>query len=279
MDEVVQPEPSRRRSARQLKLFHLTDPLTERFGSAFFQSLPERPGVYSFFDATDQLLYIGQSANLRHRISSYRHVSEQRHPRRTLRLVARIQRITWRECATAGAAIEEESRLLLAHRPPFNRAGVWKGDPWWLAIRMQGNGLELALTMEPIPGAMGPLPPGFRHVLPALIRCALRLQQPARPMAHFPCGLMRRSAPKVFNVSSAQAAQLHERLVQALRGELDDWIEALQQMPGGSETEREFWSGECETLQRFQEATKRKGREALDSKLPPQMVTPQGFEP
>ena len=78
-------------STKQLKLFTLGNPLTERFGNEFFRELPQSPGVYFFYDVTGKLLYVGQSSNLRNRVSSYRHVSSEKHPRRILRLVARIQ--------------------------------------------------------------------------------------------------------------------------------------------------------------------------------------------
>jgi excinuclease UvrABC nuclease subunit len=76
-----------------------------RFGNDFFRSLPEGPGVYFFHGSDGRFLYIGQSSNLRSRLGSYRHVGEGKHPRRTLRLVARIARIEWRECASADEVI------------------------------------------------------------------------------------------------------------------------------------------------------------------------------
>ena len=52
-------------SPRQLKLFHLENPLTLRFGNDFFRSLLEGPGVYFYRGSDGRLLYIGQSSNLR----------------------------------------------------------------------------------------------------------------------------------------------------------------------------------------------------------------------
>ena len=79
--------------SKQPGLFSLENVLTQRFGREFFSELPEEPGVYFFFDGAGKLLYIGQSASLRGRVASYRHVVQGRHPKRTLRLVARIHRI------------------------------------------------------------------------------------------------------------------------------------------------------------------------------------------
>src|SRR5689334_7650621 len=83
---------------RQPGLFRLENPLTMRFGAEYFAKLPRGPGVYFFSDQHARLLYIGQTANLRARIGSYRHVTPERHPRRTLRLVARIHAIRWEDC-------------------------------------------------------------------------------------------------------------------------------------------------------------------------------------
>lgn len=173
-DVILDSGPVHKR-ARQLKLFHLENPLTLRFGNDFFRTLREGPGVYFFHGSDGQLLYIGQSSNLRARLGSYRHVGEGKHPRRTLRLVARIARIEWRECASAEAAIAEESRLLLEHRPPFNRAGVWKGDPWWLSVEVERDLLTLRLQREATLGSLGPLSPAARHRLGTVVRALLRL--------------------------------------------------------------------------------------------------------
>lgn len=142
-------------SPRQLKLFHLENPLTLRFGNDFFRSLPEGPGVYFFHGSDGRLLYIGQSSNLRARLGSYRHVDQSRHPKRTLRLVARVTRIDWKECATADEAVELESTLLLEYRPPFNRAGVWKGEPWWLVMEVETASSRLDSNARPAPAALG----------------------------------------------------------------------------------------------------------------------------
>ena len=114
-----------------------------RLGADFFRSLPSVPGVYFFYGKAGELLYIGQSLDLKARIGSYRHVTPEKNPKRTLKLVHRIVRIEWKECATQAEAIELERVLLLEHRPPFNRAGVWKGDPWWLKIEAASDRLNL----------------------------------------------------------------------------------------------------------------------------------------
>jgi excinuclease UvrABC nuclease subunit len=165
-------------SHRQLKLLHLDNPLSLRFGNAFFRALPAQPGVYFFHSVENELLYIGQSNDLRARVGSYRHVTPEQHPKRTLRLVSKIAHIQWEVCATAIEAVERERVLLLEHRPPFNRAGVWKGDPWWLKAEASGGRLWIELSREPNELLFGPFPPAFRYVFGSLVRCVYRLTYP-----------------------------------------------------------------------------------------------------
>ncbi|HSI62334.1 MAG TPA: nucleotide excision repair endonuclease, partial [Candidatus Saccharimonadia bacterium] len=206
----------------------MTNPITTRLGPEAFTNLPRCPGVYFFYDATGRLLYIGQSLNLRARVTSYRHVSPERHPRRTLRLVHRIARIDWQTCDTPEAAIELERTLLLQHRPPFNRAGTWRAPPWYLQIRTTEDHLQLSLIRPEAPApaliadpkiaaALAPHPllelPSFglqsqpsppqstssapaspislpRNIHATLCRCLIRLHHPDLPLSHYPAGLL-----------------------------------------------------------------------------------------
>jgi hypothetical protein len=235
--------------ARQLRLFDLENPLTARFGNAFFRSLPEGPGVYFFHGSEGQLLYIGQSSNLRARLGSYRHVSEGRHPRRTLRLVARVAKIEWQQCLSAAEAIERESALLLEHRPPFNRAGVWKGDPWWLAMEMETDHLTLRLQREATPGSLGPLPPASRHHLSTIVRALLHLAFPEWRLADFPRGLMASALPRECRLPASSPQAFVENLTTALGGDLTALLHNLSTLPPAPTlTEQTFWQEEQETL-------------------------------
>lgn len=236
-------------SSRQPKLFHLEDPLTARFGAAFFRALPQSPGVYFFHGADSRLLYIGQSSNLRARLGSYRHVSLDRHPRRTRRLVAAVARIEWTLCPSAEAAVELESRLLLEHRPPFNRAGVWLGEPWWLSLTDVEGGIEVVLRHAPTSGDLGPLPSGFRHTLSLILRAALRLSRPDWGLADFPCGLMRSALHREFRVPSGQPQSLRELLTRILVSGPTELLAAFDLLPPGrTEAERDFWMEERDRL-------------------------------
>lgn len=202
--------------ARQLHLFTLDNPLSAWFGAAFFRTIPPHPGVYFFRDSEDSLLYIGQSCNLRARLGSYRHVSPERHPRRLLRLVHCITSIQWHECPTAEDAVELERQLLLEHRPPFNRTGVWPGTPWWLTACAKAECLRICLTRQPTdPSAsVGPLSPGFRYVHATLMRCLYRVLNPDRDMASYPIGLLNRTAPLGLSFKAQEASSAARDLIE-----------------------------------------------------------------
>ena len=185
--------PGRANNRLQPEFFTMVSPLVETLGAAFFQSLPECPGVYFFHDSEDKLLYVGQSGNLKKRIGSYRFVNADRHPRRTLRLIRRVHRITWRTCTAAPEAIALESELLLELRPAFNRAGVWKSPPAWVRVLCADGRLELRFRtgVEKETGEAGPFRGGFRYAFPSLVRVLHAVLENRCHPWDFPCGLTR----------------------------------------------------------------------------------------
>lgn len=197
---------------RQPLLISLRSPLSERFGDEFFRKIPHGPGVYFFGNGEGALLYVGQSGSLRDRIGSYRYVDPDRHPRRLLRLIHRVAAIEWRECATAAEAVVLEAELLLEHRPPFNRAGVWPSPVWWLHVDVADGILELRLSPEPetnsggnedpaepaVPGVWkGALSSRMRRGFPALVRCLYRAMYAEASIWEMPMGLLTARAARI----------------------------------------------------------------------------------
>jgi len=235
---------------KQLKLFHIENPLSVRLGSDFFRSLPSVPGVYFFYGKDGELLYIGQTLDLKARIGSYRHVTPEKNPKRTLKLVHRIVRIEWKECISQAEAIELERVLLLAHRPPFNRAGVWKGDPWWLKIEATSDRLNLELVREEI--GTGPHPPAFRYILGSLVRCLYRTALPSSPLSAYPHGVFDAAVPLTLSLPLPDALGAAETLrayANGIHGPLLTWLEGMPL--GVTESEQEYWQEELERLVKY----------------------------
>lgn len=235
---------------RQGELFSWENVLTQRFGRAFFAALPQEPGVYFFSDEAGRLLYIGQSANLRARVGSYRHVVQGRYPRRTLRLVARIRRIEWEICATPAEAIAREAELLLERRPPFNRAGVWTGDPWWLVAGEEAGLLRLRLSRGR--EGYGPFPPAFRHAFAALARSVYRVTLPEQPLHLYPCGLTRSMVPLNLSLRLPAVAEACELFIEAAHGRMAGLLTMLDALPESeSLTHQEFWNEDRDRLDAY----------------------------
>lgn len=94
--------------------------------------LPEAPGVYIFRDDRGRPLYVGKSNNVRKRAMSYFTRSETRD--RMGRMLDLATEITAIECATDLEAGVRELRLILEHKPAFNRAGMYAEKAMWLRL-------------------------------------------------------------------------------------------------------------------------------------------------
>jgi excinuclease ABC subunit C len=91
-----------------------TEKVTEKL-----KTLPTKPGVYQYYDATGKIIYVGKAINLRNRVRSYFHASGD-HSTRTLRLVSEIADLEWIITGTELEALLLESNLIKRHKPHFN---------------------------------------------------------------------------------------------------------------------------------------------------------------
>ena len=256
-NEPAEPLPPPR--YRQMRLLDPGNPLAARLGDTFFRALPRQPGVYFFYDRHDRLLYIGQSNDLRARVGSYRHVCPERHPRRTLRLVHNIARVEFECCGSHAEAKRREAALLLERRPPYNRAGVWQGAPWWLELHAQDDvTLSVSLSRrsgEELPPSIGPLDASFRYVHAALLRCVVRWSQPVLPFAGFPLGLLQPAAPLRMKVRLSSGASDLAAFIASFATRQDEVLllalESGLLTPESSPTELVYWGDQLQVLRRY----------------------------
>jgi DNA polymerase III subunit epsilon len=121
-------------------------------------ALPEAPGVYIFRNTQGDALYVGTSRNLRTRVRSYFTASEQR--KRMSEMVGLADRVDPIVCATDLEARVRELRLIVEHKPPYNRRSRHPERQVWLALTREPHPrlVTVSAVRESHLAAIGPFP-------------------------------------------------------------------------------------------------------------------------
>lgn len=82
-------------------------------------SIPTEPGVYTFRDASDRVIYVGKAKNLRARLSNYFQDFSQLHPR-TRAMVQSANRVVWTVVSSELEALNLEYTWIKRFNPRFN---------------------------------------------------------------------------------------------------------------------------------------------------------------
>lgn len=91
--------------------------------------LPTSPGIYQYFDAQGELIYVGKAKNLRNRIRSY--FAKDLESKKTRELVKRIERIQFTTVSSEEDAFHLENSLIKEFQPRYNiRLKDDKTYPW-----------------------------------------------------------------------------------------------------------------------------------------------------
>ncbi|NBC84444.1 MAG: excinuclease ABC subunit C [Bacteroidetes bacterium] len=81
--------------------------------------LPDRPGVYQFYDKSDQIIYVGKAKSLKKRVASYFNKSNTQNFKTSL-LVKNIYSIQYVEVQTEADALLLENNMIKNYQPRYN---------------------------------------------------------------------------------------------------------------------------------------------------------------
>jgi len=82
------------------------------------KTLPEKPGIYQYFDAGGTIIYVGKAKNLKKRVSSYFNKTQENG--KTVMLVKRIADIQYMVVDTELDALLLENNLIKKYQPKYN---------------------------------------------------------------------------------------------------------------------------------------------------------------
>ena len=93
--------------------------LPSKLSAKIIDNLPTAPGVYYFYDERGELLYVGKSVNIRHRVLN--HFSQDHKNPKDLRMSSRIAHVSCQRTASDFSAQLLESQEIKRLSPTFNR--------------------------------------------------------------------------------------------------------------------------------------------------------------
>jgi len=101
------------------------------------QKLPEACGTYYFYDENRQLIYIGKSKDIRHRVLSHLGNTD---TRKALEMKQRIHSISYDLTGSELIALLKESKEIKEYKPRYNRAQKRSSSYWGLYTGKDAHG-------------------------------------------------------------------------------------------------------------------------------------------
>jgi len=86
--------------------------------TAILSSLPDKPGCYQYYNAQDEIIYVGKAKNLKRRVSSY--FQKEHSEGKTRALVRQIRDIKYIVVNSENDALLLENNLIKQYRPRYN---------------------------------------------------------------------------------------------------------------------------------------------------------------
>lgn len=215
---------------------------------------PHAPGVYTFYDKHDQVLYVGKAKDLQQRVTSYRYSKS----KKVQRMIAHVEDIRCEECNSETDAILLENLLIRSLRPPFNHANKKPETYYYISTALRGSRHEFRLSMRVLddyPNVYGCFKGHLktRKGLGALLKLLYLFNRPIRSAAYLPSQLLSRITPQKFHLTlSSQTGMLVDQFLKGSSGLLADELEELvMNIPFKDRFTENYFDNELEQLRMF----------------------------
>ncbi|MBU1132263.1 GIY-YIG nuclease family protein [Patescibacteria group bacterium] len=106
--------------------------------------LPNKPGVYSFYNSDKELIYVGKAASLKNRVKSY--FQGRKSPRPIEEMIHEVANIKWEETDSALEAVILEAIIIKKHLPKYNILG--RDDKSWNYIAITRDEFPKVATIR-----------------------------------------------------------------------------------------------------------------------------------
>ncbi|MGM0478319.1 MAG: exonuclease domain-containing protein [Bacteroidota bacterium] len=108
---------------KELQTFHQSDirpqSLHPGLDISVIDELPKKTGVYKFYSPENELIYIGKSSNIQHRVKQH---LKNNSSKKAIRMREEIASIQFELLGSEAIALLRESTLIKKHQPRYNRA-------------------------------------------------------------------------------------------------------------------------------------------------------------
>ena len=133
---------------KDLQLFETASYLVNKLGKNRFENIPQKPGIYRFYDVNEKLIYVGKAKNLRKRLFTYKRASAGKTTRKEAGLIRKIHRFEYDVLGSEKEALLAENRWIREKRPEFNHQNKNVETYYFIILYALKNGFGLEYTMS-----------------------------------------------------------------------------------------------------------------------------------
>ncbi|MEK7584299.1 MAG: excinuclease ABC subunit UvrC [Patescibacteria group bacterium] len=212
-------------------------------------NIPKEPGTYLFFNAENEIIYIGKAKNLRNRVSSYWSNRSRLEPAKQ-QMLSEIRRVEWIAVSNEKEALLLEAGLIQKHHPKYNID--LKDDKSWMYIVITGEAFPRILAVrgtKKLRGEyFGPYTrAGTAKTIVRLLHQIMPLRTCTRDLSRLPNGLVcmqyhlgRCEGPCEKKITGGSYAGYITYARQILRGKSDTLLNRLRTEMTASSRKQEY---------------------------------------